>query len=91
MGPQRISVPTPTYPIAARRAGEEATVIVKVRVGKDGRVLEAQLASDKSFPFGLDDAALEAAREARYEPATRDGEPIEMWTSLVLSFRLESR
>ena len=39
--------------------------------------------------FGFDQAALRAARGAKFKPATRDGERIEMWTTVLVSFRLD--
>lgn len=86
--PARLSDPTPVYPEAAKRSGRQATVIVKVLVGTDGRVRETELASTNKVGFGFDEAALRAASKMRYEPAKRDGEPIEMWTTVVIAFRL---
>jgi outer membrane biosynthesis protein TonB len=37
---------------------------------------------------GINEAALAAARTARFEPATKDGVRVKMWTTLRLPFRL---
>lgn len=37
--------PAPRYPLQARRAGQEGTVVIRLAVGSDGRVLSAQPSS----------------------------------------------
>ena len=38
--------------------------------------------------FGLDEAALSAARQWRFPPGTRFGEPVAVLVTIVLEFRL---
>jgi periplasmic protein TonB len=81
----------PPYPSASIRFGEEGTVTVEVRVGTDGRVRESRLRHSSGFPR-LDAAALEEARRVwRLKPATVDGEPVETWHAVRVSFRLDRR
>jgi TonB family protein len=54
--------PAPSYPLAARRQGQEGTVLVRFTVGENGRVLAAEAAQPSPWPL-LNDAALEAVRE----------------------------
>jgi periplasmic protein TonB len=75
----------------AVRLGEEGTVTLELRVGIDGRVRESRVLQSSGFPR-LDTAALEEALRAwRLKPATRDGEPVETWHALRVSFRLDRR
>jgi outer membrane biosynthesis protein TonB len=37
---------------------------------------------------GINEAAVAAARRAKYQPATKDGVRVKMWTNLRLPFRL---
>ncbi|RMH18329.1 MAG: TonB family protein, partial [Acidobacteria bacterium] len=83
--PRVIERAHPIFPPQARRLNKAVTVTVKVLVGTDGRVREAELVS-KPVGFGVDEAALRAARQARYEPATADGKPIAQWTTIVMRF-----
>lgn len=85
--PQRISMPKPVYPARARQYRKEATVIVKVLVGADGKVLDAQPVIEKADPYGFYDSATDAARQAKFQPARSDGMPIRMWTTVVISFK----
>jgi len=54
--------------------GQRVEVLLLILIGPDGTVQEAEIATGAGEPF--DAAALEAAPELRFEPATRDGEPI---------------
>jgi TonB family protein len=53
--------PAPSYPLAARRQGQEGTVLIRFTVGTDGRVLSAEAAKPSPWPL-LNDAALAAVR-----------------------------
>ena len=64
----------PIYPEAARRAGIGGSVGLEITVGENGAVSEARVVH--AAGFGLDEAALEAARRMKFRPATRDGKPV---------------
>lgn len=78
----------PPYPQASRRRGEEGLVILRVRVGANGRANEIEIA-ESSGHERLDRAARSAVANWRFEPA-RDGEDaIESWVRVPVAFRLE--
>ncbi len=80
--PARLLAATqPSFPAAARRLKRGAAVTVRVSVDREGRVVGAELAGPRAG-LGFDAAALEAVRSTRWQPATRDGEPVD-WTGLV--------
>lgn len=54
--------PEPEYPRAAVRQGQEGTVVVRLTVGEDGKVLTAEAAVPSPWPL-LNEAALRAVRE----------------------------
>lgn len=64
----------PVYPEEARKLGIGGTVGLEITVGRDGAVTDAKVT--RSAGFGLDSAAVEAARRFRFRPATKDGTPI---------------
>jgi TonB family protein len=88
----------PAYPDAARREGLRARVRVRVVVSEGGQVTEAQIvervvvqARDReeavsSLPYGMDAAALEAARRHLFRPARDGGERVRAYAFLTLSF-----
>lgn len=78
----------PDYPAAARRAGEQGSVVLQVLVGTDGRVLDARLAQSSGFP-DLDQAALDGIkRDYRFTPGMIDGQKREMWHTLKFTWKL---
>lgn len=81
--------PPPAYPVAARRNGDEGTVLLRVLVGRDGAPLKVEL-DRTSQSRALDAAALDAVRNWRFVPARRGAEAIEDWVRVPLVFRLES-
>jgi TonB family protein len=52
----------PDYPGGARRQGQEGTVLVRLTVGENGRVLTAEVVLPSPWPL-LNEAALRAVRE----------------------------
>ena len=87
--PRRLSLPEPRYPTRALQQNKEATVLIKVLVDTRGRVVEAQPVVDKPDPYGFFREALNAARKAEFKPATSDGDPIQMWTTVVIAFKMK--
>ncbi len=83
--PTILRYPEPEYPPMARRLGREAAVTVHVRVDAQGIVRGAEVVGGRAG-FGFDEAAVEALRRARFEPATRDGVPVPGETVLVVRF-----
>ncbi|MGE0556754.1 MAG: energy transducer TonB [Burkholderiales bacterium] len=81
--------PAPVYPAAARRNGDEGTVMLKVLVSPEGAPLRVEL--DQSSGSGsLDDAALAAVKSWRFVPARRGAQNVEGWVRVPVVFRLES-
>ena len=77
----------PTYPPASRRASEEGTVRLKVLVDETGRPKDVQVAQTSGFAR-LDDAAKQAVRRWKFEPATDGSNAITVWTQVAITFRL---
>ena len=80
--------PAPRYPVAARRAGEQGTVTLKVRVGSSGLPLRVEV-EKTSGAVRLDNAALDAVKQWRFVPARRGSTAIESWVLVPIVFRLE--
>jgi protein TonB len=80
--------PAPRYPEMARERGWEGLVVLAVNVAADGRA-ESVSVSRSSGHRVLDQAALEAVRAWRFEPARRGGLPIAGNALVPIRFRLE--
>jgi TonB family protein len=80
---------TGAYPAAAREAGIEGTVQVRVQVLADGTVGSVSLGRS-SGSKELDDAALQAVKGWTFEPARRDGQPVTSWATVSYRYELRS-
>ncbi len=89
----------PEYTRAARRRDVRAQVVIEVQVDERGRVqsaavLERILLSEDGQPtrtvdrlgYGLEEAALTAARACLFRPARADGQPVPTRTTLTIRF-----
>jgi len=77
----------PEYPQAARRAGQQGTVIVLASCSATGVVEDVALAQSSGFPL-LDEAALEAVRRWTFAPATLDGVAVASFVRVPVDFVL---
>lgn len=82
------SVPRPQYPEAARSAGWQGEARVGVFVSETGEVLRVRILNT-SGRTDADQAALEAARSTRFEPAMRSGRPVQSEVAVTFEFRLQ--
>lgn len=85
--PQPISTPKPVYTEMARKARIQGIVIVQLILDKNGRVTNAKAL--KPLPMGLTEATLDTVREWRYEPATLNGKPVDVYMSITVTFTLQ--
>ena len=76
-----ITIPKPDYPEAAKRAGITGTVVVAVMIDPNGKVISTRVVSGHPL---LQEAAVEAARQARFSPMLLSGR--QAATSRVISF-----
>jgi TonB family protein len=78
-----LELPKPVYPEAAKSAGIHGTVKVSVTVDEHGNVSEAEAIEG---PKELREAAVEAAKRARFEPTRVHGAPIKIDGVLTYEF-----
>jgi len=86
--PQLIREVKPQYTSDAMRAKIQGTVWVECVVRPDGTVGDAHVIRSLDSTFGLDEAALTAARQWRFRPGTRMGEPVPVLITIELTFTL---
>ena len=90
-----VTLPTPTkqvkpgYTTAAMDAGIQGTVLVEVLVRADGKVGEAHVERSLDMEYGLDQQAIEAAKQWEFKPGTRDGKPADVAVQLEFRFTLK--
>jgi TonB family protein len=74
----------PVYPEAAKKAGIEGTVVLSVSLDEKGSVVRARVI--KSIPE-LDQAALDAVRQWKYEPMRVDRTPRPIVFTVEVEFK----
>ena len=75
----------PVYPAIARAAHVEGAVVVEAVISRMGTIESLHVVSG---PAMLQNAALEAIREARYQPYRLNGEPTEVQTTITVNFKI---
>lgn len=86
---QAIAMPAPEYPRQALRDGVEGTVLLELLVDTDGHVLRVRIMRS-SGDRRLDDAArAQVLANWRFQPALRDGRPVQALGTAPVVFRLD--
>ena len=80
----------PAYPESARRAGIQGTTLLRIHIEVDGRVSDVTVARSAGHQ-SLDEAAAEAVRRWRFEPAHNAAGPVSMWAVVPVEFRISAR
>lgn len=79
--------PRARFPEMARRLNKSGAVVtVRVLIDENGNVTDTELAN-KEVGFGFDDAALQAAKSAKYRAAKVGNVPVKMWGTLRIEFQ----
>jgi TonB family protein len=84
--PQAVSTPDPEYTEEARRAKTQGTCILWLIVDAEGHPRDIRIV--RGLGFGLDTKAIEAVKQWRFEPALKDGKPVNVQISVEVGFRL---
>jgi TonB family protein len=80
-----VNSPKPAYPALAQRAGLQGIVKLQVRVRKDGSVEVQKLLEGEP---ALADAAINAVKQWRARPASINGQPVEVISTVTFNFQL---
>jgi len=84
--PQVVYDPDPEYSPEARAARYQGTVRLWAIIGPDGR--PHNLRVERSVGMGLDEKAIEAVRNWRFKPATKDGQAVAVEIEVEVGFHL---
>jgi TonB family protein len=84
--PTAISSPDPDYTEEARRAKKQGTCILWLIVDSSGHPRDIRVI--RGLGFGLDAKALDAVKQWRFQPALKDGRPVDVQISVEVEFHL---
>ena len=85
--PEEVDRVVPRYPAAARRRNVGGAVVVRGIVRRDGTIDNVEIIKD--LPYGLGEEARRAVSRWRFRPATYRGEPIDVYYTVTVNFRLQ--
>ena len=83
--PRLIASSAPIYPVFARTTNLEGVVVMDILVDPTGKVAQVKVVSG---PVPLRQAAMDAIRQWKYQPAQLNGNPIEFHTNANVNFAL---
>lgn len=84
--PTAISAPDPNYTEEARKAKTQGTCELWLIVDSSGHPRDIRVI--RGLGFGLDAKAVEAVRQWRFQPALKDGRPVDVQISVQVDFHL---
>jgi TonB family protein len=82
---QRIKDVAPIYPVQARYAHIQGSVVMSAIIGKNGDVLDLEVLDG---PTELVVSAVNAVRRWKYRPYLLKGEPVEVNTTITVNYKL---
>lgn len=80
---------SPVYPADAIQNKEEGTVVLMILVGKTGTPLTAEAERNTKASPSLVKSAIDAAMKWHFEPAIKNGKPIESYARVPVKFSLD--
>jgi protein TonB len=84
--PQPVSTPDPEYTEQARVAKTQGTCILWLIVDDQGRPRDIRVV--RGLGMGLDAKAIEAVKQWKFQPAMKDGRPVNVQISVEVGFKL---
>jgi TonB family protein len=86
IAPRPLNHPNPEYSEEARQAGLQGNCVLSLIVNSEGKPENVNVS--RSLGMGLDEKAMEAVRRWTFEPARKDGKPVAVQISVVVTFRI---
>jgi TonB family protein len=84
--PKAVYSPDPEYSEEARKAKYQGVCVVQLIVGPDGKPRDVKVV--RSLGLGLDEKAIEAVNQWKFDPAQKDGKPVAVAINVEVTFRL---
>lgn len=88
-GVEYIRPPSPEYPAAAKRMGEQGKVVMRVLINEKGRAERVEI-QKSSGSARLDEAAKQALMQALFKPYMEDGKALPVYAIVPINFQLSN-
>jgi len=83
--PVLLSHAQPEYTSEARQLKIEGDVVLRVTITASGQMIVHSVI--RGLGHGLDDSAMRSAASYKFKPATRDGQPVDYTTNIIIKFQ----
>ena len=87
--PRVIKEVKPEYMDEAKKAGIQGSVLLGVTVEADGSVGEVTVTRSLDKEHGLDEQAVKAVKQWKFEPGRKDGKPVAVLVQIEMTFTLK--
>jgi TonB family protein len=84
--PKALYAPDPEYSEEARKAKYQGTVVLWMVISADGHPLQIRV--QRALGMGLDEKAIEAVKQWKFEPARLNGQAVPVQINVEVNFRL---
>ncbi len=84
--PKLLASPDPQYSEPARRAKYQGTSVLWLVIDREGNSRDIRIA--RPTGFGLDEQAIAAVKQWHFQPAMKDGQPVDVQINIEVNFRL---
>lgn len=81
-------VPEPKYPLLSRRNKEEGSIIFNIEIDKKGNMTAYKMVQSSGYKR-LDKEAEKSLKTAKFQPALKNGEPVNSNFDLKITFTLQ--
>jgi len=86
--PKKLFAPDPLYPEVARRIRKQGTVVLRLRLDREGAIVAIEPLT--ALGFGLEEAAVAAVSRWRFAAATLRGQPVAVVYNLSVRYALSN-
>ena len=87
--PEIKSRANPLYPKMAVAKKVEGTVILRILVSEKGEAADVQVLRQAGGSMGLNEAAVKAAKQWKFQPAVKEGKRVKVWMTYPIVFKLQ--
>lgn len=84
--PKPLATPQPPYAEPARILKIQGTALISLEIGPDGIPRNIEVLTGPGF--GLNEAAADTVSQWRFQPGTKDGQPVTVQATIEVNFRL---
>ncbi len=79
------------YPLIARRAGIEATIVARLLINVRGQVERVQILKGVGVELGFEEAVIAAVHKLQWRPAMQRDQAVKVWVTVPIEFSLKTK